>query len=213
MKVIRKRYPEALELYQQALELEPRNPVLLNKTGIAYHQLHRLDLARKFYERATKADETYPYAWNNLGTVFYARRNYNKAIRFYRRALKLNPAEAGFHSNLGTAHFARKKFPEALEEFRLALLLDPAVFQQRGLLGVLLQDITVEDRARFNFLLAKSFAQLGYVEQCLLYLRRALEMGFPRLEAQGDPAFALIRNDQRFQELFPPAPPPGSRSQ
>jgi len=39
-------------------------------------------------------------------------------------------------------------------------------------------------------------------------LRRALEDGFAPGEAQGDPAFALLRDDQRFQALFAELPRP-----
>ena len=205
--MIHKRYLEAIDLYQQGLRLHRQNPLLLNKTGIAFHQLFRLDEAKKYYERATKADEHYAHAWNNLGTVYYGQKNYKKAIRCYQRALKSSPAQAAIHSNLATALFARKQYEQALEEYRLALLLDPEVFEHRNLFGVLMQDRSVEDRARFYYLVAKGFASLGNVEKCILYLRRALEDGFLAAEVQGDPAFALMREDQRFQALFaqPPA--------
>lgn len=202
LRMVRKSYLEAIEFYQQALRFSPRNPVLLNKTGVAYHHLFRLEEAKKNYERAAKADPDYAQAWNNLGTIYYARKNYKKAIRMYERALKANPAQGAIHSNLGTALFARKEYTKALEEFRLALLLDPEVFSHRSLFGVLLQEHSVQDRARYYFLLAKSFASLGMVDSCLLYLRRALDDGYPALEAQGEPAFMLIREDERFQELF-----------
>lgn len=206
LRMVQKRYLEAIDLYQEALRLHPNDPALLNKTGIAYHQLLRLKEARKFYERATKADKDYAHAWNNLGTVFYGAEDYKKAIRYYRRALQASPAQAAIHSNLGTALFARKQFDQAFEAYRVAMLLDPEVFERRGRFGVLMQDQTVKDRARFNYLLAKGFASLGYVDKCILYLRRALEDGYPVREAQDDPAFAAVRDDQRFRELFV-APP------
>ncbi|MGH9778253.1 MAG: tetratricopeptide repeat protein [Candidatus Acidiferrales bacterium] len=206
--MVRKRYHEAVDSYQQALRLSPHSPVLLNKTGIAFHQLSKLDDAKKFYERATKADKDYAFAWNNLGTVHYREGRYGRAERSYRRALKLDPAQAAFHSNLGMSHFARKRYPEAMEEFRLALLLDAEVFQRHNTGGVLAQDLSVPaDRARLHFLLAKTFASLGNVEQVVFYLRHALDNGFAPAEAQGDPAFAALRNDERFLALFQPQPP------
>lgn len=207
LQMIRKNYWQAVDLYQEALRFSPQQRVLLNKLGIAYHQLSRLGDAKKYYERATKADKRYAQAWNNLGAVHYGRKDYKKAIRYYRRALEYRPAQAAIRGNLGAAFFARKKYEEAMEQFRLALLLDPEIFQQRNLFGILMQDYSVQDRARFHFLLAKSFASLGNVEKCLLYLRHALEEGFPLEEAQADPAFFLVSEDTRFQALFqtPPA--------
>jgi tetratricopeptide (TPR) repeat protein len=206
LQMIRKNYWQAIEFYDEALSSQPQNAVLLNKIGIAYHQLARLKDAKKHYQRATKMAPEYAQAWNNLGAAEYGRKKYKNAIKHYRRALKYSPAQAAIHGNLGAALFARKKQEEAMEEFRLALLLNPDIFRQRNLFGIIMQDYTVEDRGRFHFLLAKSFASLGNVEQALAYLRRCIEEGVPLEEAQADPAFMILSEDRRFQALF--ASPP-----
>ena len=61
----RKQYPEAAVIYQKLLRQEPRNALLLNKLGIAYHQQGMLDQAKRYYERAVKADRTFANAVNN----------------------------------------------------------------------------------------------------------------------------------------------------
>lgn len=208
LSMIRKQYWQAIDSYKGALELDPNNAVLLNKTGIAYHQLLRFKDAKKFYQRATKAQPSYAQAWNNLGSVYYGEKNYGKAAKYYKRAIDLSPAQAAIRTNLGAALFARKKYDQAIEQFRVALLLNPNIFQERGRFGVLMQDYTVEDRARFHFVLAKAYAQLADVEKCLLYLRRALEEGYPPEQAQADEAFYLVREDKRFATLFAAPPKP-----
>lgn len=205
--MIRKSYWEAIDLYNDALRLSPGNAVLLNKIGIAHHQLSNLGEARKYYERATKADPHYAQAWNNLGTIHYGRKDYKRAIRYYEQALKWNPVQAATRGNLGAALFARKKYEQASEQFRLALLLNPDIFQQRNLFGVLMQDYSTQDRARFHFMLAKSLASLGSVERALFFLRSALENGFSLEEAMAEPAFDLLREDRRFQALISNPPP------
>jgi len=74
----------------------------------------------------------------------------------------------------------------------------------------MMQDYSTDDRARFHFLLARSFASVGNVERALFFIRSALENGFPMEEALADSTFDLVREDRRFQALFsnPPAPLP-----
>src|SRR4051794_12018039 len=61
----RKQYREAIEAFSEG---NPKDPILKNKTGIAYHQLLKLDQAQKCYEQAIKLKPNYHEAVNNLGT-------------------------------------------------------------------------------------------------------------------------------------------------
>ena len=171
----RKQYREAAELY---LQIKPQTHVLLNKAGIANHQLGNLNVAKKLYERAVKMKKDYAEAINNLGAVYYAQRNYRKATKQYEKALKYSPYSASMYSNLGTAYFARKKYKQASEAYAQALQLDPDVFEPRGSGGTLLQERSVEERAKFNFYLAKSYAKVGLLDRAFIYMRKALEYGF-----------------------------------
>ncbi len=195
----RKMYREAIEAYRQA----PEGPVIWNKLGIAYHQMSDLDTARRLYEKSLKLDPNYAEARNNLGTVYYARKSYRRAINDYRKALKLSPTSASIFSNLGTAYFARKKYKEAFEAYQQALNLDPEVFEHRSNYGVLLQDRTVEERAKFHYFLAKTYAQAGMNERALLYIRKSLEEGFAeRKKYLEDPEFAALKDLPEFQTLM-----------
>ena len=165
----RKMYREAVEVYSTA---GSDSAIIANKIGIAYHQMMELDLARRNYERAVKLDPKYSEAVNNLGTIFYARKNYRKAVSYYNRALKMKPNSASIYSNLGTAQFARKKYKQALEAYDTALSLDPEVFEHRGTQGVLLQERSVEERAKFHFYLAKTYAKAGAIDRALTYIRK-----------------------------------------
>src|SRR5215208_6710672 len=69
----RKMYREAVETFQEG---SPKDPVLANKIGIAYHQMMQLDNARKSYERALKLKPSYIEAMNNLGTIYYTKKSH-----------------------------------------------------------------------------------------------------------------------------------------
>lgn len=195
----RKMYREAVEMYSQV----PTSAIMLNKIGIAHHQMLDLDTAKKYYERAVKFDKKYSEAINNLGTVHYAKKSYRRAVNQYKKALKLSPNSASIHSNLGTAWFARKKYKQAAEEYEIALQLDPEVFEHRNAHGVLLQERSVQERAKFHFYLARTYAKSGHVERALIYMRKALEEGFKDKDKfRQEPEFALLQEVPEFQQLL-----------
>ena len=196
----KKMYREAVETYQQE-SLD--SPVILNKIGIAYHQMLQLDVAKKYYERSIKLNPKYPEAINNLGTIYYAKKSFRRAIGAYRKALHLAANSASIYSNLGTAYFARKNYKQAAEAYQIALSLDPEVFEHHSSYGVMLQERSVEERAKFHYYLAKTYAKAGVTDRALLYIRKALEEGFAeRKKLMEDPEFASIRDLPEFQELL-----------
>jgi tetratricopeptide (TPR) repeat protein len=196
----KKMYREAVEVYKDNAN---GSPVLLNKTGIAYHQMQDLQDAKKYYQLALKANPSYAEAINNLGTVEYSRKNYRRAIALYRRALKYTPNSASVYSNLGTGYFARKDYKSATVAFAKALELDPEVFEHRGTSGVLLQERSVDERAKFHFYLCKMYAKSGDTDRALLYMRKAIEEGFKeRKKFQEDPEFAALKDNPEFKELL-----------
>jgi len=206
--MVRKDFREAIEMYKKIADENPKNPVYLNKLGIAYHQQTALNIAMKYYERATKADPLYADAQNNIGTVWYQRKKYGKAIRAYKKALALRNDMAVLHSNLAYAYFGQKKLEESIGEFRQAIALDPQLFEHnssRG--GSILQDRSVSDRGAFYFLLAKSYAESGNYARCIIYLRKAKEEGYAAMgQVKTDPAFSAVLMAPEVQDVLAPKP-------
>lgn len=202
----RKQYREASEKYKELVNRDPHNAVYLNKLGISLHQQMALSQALKYYERAVKVDPKYADAENNIGALWYGRKRYGKAIRAYQKAIKMRDGMAVTYSNLGYAYFSDGKYQEAIGAFRTALSLDPQFFERGGSrTGSILQDRSVNDRGRFYFLLAKTFAQNGNDERCIFYLRKAKEEGYPSLEdVKKDPAFTALLKKPEVIELLAP---------
>jgi len=204
----RKEYREAMLVYKRLADKNPQNPVYLNKLGIALHQQAALGQAMKYYERASKADPTYADPQNNIGTIWYQRKKYGKAIKAYQKAISIRNDMPILYSNLGYAYFGDKKYEEAIASFRQALALDPHLFEHNlSRTGSLLEDHTVGDRGRFYFMLAKSFAEAGNLERCLIYLRKAKDEGYKDLgTVKTDPSFAAFLKDPGIQEVLTPKP-------
>jgi tetratricopeptide (TPR) repeat protein len=200
----RKMYREAADRYKM---VKPLTAAIHNKIGIAYQQLQQYGEAERSYKRASKADSKFSQAVNNLGTVYYAQKNYRKATRQYEKAIELAPENASFISNLGMAWFARKQYDRATELLAKAMALDPDVIERRGTTGTTLQDRSIEERAKFHYYLAKTYAKEGRRDLVLLYMRKSLEEGFTEREKYvKDPEFAKLQQEPEFQELLKLAP-------
>jgi len=206
--MVRKEYREATIVYKRLTVQNPQNPVYLNKLGIALHQQAALSQALKYYERASKADPSYADAQNNIGTIWYQRKRYGKAIKSYQKALAIRSDMAVLYSNLAYAYFGDKKYEQAIASFHQALVLDPQFFEHNSSRsGSLLQDRSVGDRGRFYYLLAKSFAEAGNLDRCLIYLRKAKDDGYKDLTAiKTDPSFAAVLKEPGIQEILAPKP-------
>jgi len=196
----RKMYREAIEMYKTG---PTDSAVLANKIGIGYHQMLDLESARKWYEKAIKLRSDYAEAINNLGTIYYAKKSYRRSITQYKKALRLSPDSASIMSNLGTGYFARKNYDLAFTTYQAALKLDPDVFEHRSAMGVLLQERAVEERAKFHYYLAKTYAKSGDTEHALVYIRKALEEGFKeRDKFKSEPEFAGVRQNPEFDLIL-----------
>ena len=200
--MVRKYYPEAIELYKQLVAQQPNNALFHNKLGIAYHQLQNLDAAKRASRKAVQLNPQYGQAINNLAAVAYAQKNYREAILTYLKALAFSPNDAVVYSNLGTAYFAFERFEYAMTSYRYALQLDPTIFQRGGRSGTIVQQRDEKNAAAFNFYLAKTYAGMGNVEDTLQYLRKAWEEGYPDIrKGLEDKAFAFLSAEPRFIEL------------
>ena len=209
----RKMYSDAIAGYEEILKSEPKNAVLLNKIGVGYSNLTKLDKAKKYYERAIKADPKFASPLNNLGTVHFYQKKFRRAIKVYQRAIALRPDSATFYGNVGHAWFADKKFAEAVNAWGHAIELDPQVFERRGTGGTVLQTSSVEQRAVFYFYMAKTYASLGNAERCAQFLKRAIDEGYKNIASvENDPAFATVIHDPLVKEVLQPVlPAPASK--
>ncbi len=199
----RKMYRDAIETYMQA----PVSAQMLNKIGIAYHQLADIDTAGKYYQRAIKMDPEFADAINNLGTIYYSKKSYRRAINEFRKVLRVKPDAASTWANLANAYFERKQYERSTEALQKALELDPTVLDNRGTVGSLVQDRNVADRAKYHYYLAKSLAKQGKNSDALQYIRKALEEGFKeRNKFQEEPEFAGLRDDPEFKQIMATEP-------
>ena len=205
---LEKDYLDALDYYRAALAKKRNDPVLLNKSGIAELMMQRYKEAGKDFDRSIKANRDYAEAYNNRGVIYYEEKNYGKAINHYQKAIKLQPESASYYSNLGAAYFARKEFEKASDAYTQALQLDPDIFDRVSRAGVSAQLSSPEDRAHFDFVIARLYAKAGDLDRSLQSLKRAMEEGYKGIEdVYKEQEFTALRKDPRFAQLMTDRPP------
>ena len=198
-----KLYLDALDYYHAALTKKANDACLLNKIGITELMMQRYKEARKSFERAVKSDHEYANAYNNLGVVLYENKKFGAAVKQYEKAIARDSSAASFYSNLGAAYFSKREFDPAVAAYQHALELDPEVFERTSRAGVQAQLPSPEDRARYNYTVAKLYAKMGFSDQSLEYLRKAMEAGYKDLKnVYKDVEFAELRKNPRFTELM-----------
>ena len=197
-----KLYLDAMDYYHAAVAKAPNGSRLLNKIGICELMMQRYKDARKSFEQSIKLDHTFADSFNNLGVVLYEQKKYGAAIKQYRKAIVLDNTSASFFSNLGAAHFSKKEFEPAVIAYQHALELDPDVFVRTSRGGVQAQLPSPEDRAHYDYTVAKLYAKMGFSERSLEYLRKAMEGGYKDFKnVYKDAEFSQLRKDPRFAEM------------
>jgi len=197
-----KLYLDALDYYRAALKKSPKTAVLLNKVCRTQLMMQRWSDAKKSCELAVKADRRFADPYSNLGVALYEERRYGAAIKQYHKAIEIDPTSGSFFSNLGAALFAKKDFEPAVSAYQHALELDPDIFERSSRAGVQAQVPKPEDRAFYDYTVAKLYAKMGYSDRSLEYLRKAMEEGYKDFKnVYKDVEFAELRKDKRFTEL------------
>jgi tetratricopeptide (TPR) repeat protein len=203
-----KAYLDSLDYFRAALVKNPKSPQIYNKMGLVQLQTYHLNDAKKCFERAIKLNKNHADAYNNLGVVNYEMKKYGRAIKLYTKAISIDENAASYFSNLGAAYFSRKDFEKATLAYTRAIQLDPDIFERTSRTGVAAQLPSPEDRARYDYVMAKLYAHMGSFERSLQYLRKAMEEGYKEIKmVYKDSEFSDLRKDPRFAELMAAKPP------
>lgn len=199
---VSKLYFDAIDYYRAALAKSPNNAEILNKVCRTQLLMTRWNDAKKSCEQSIKADRKFADPYSNLGVALYEERKYHAAIKQYDKAIALDDTSAAFFSNLGAALFSKKEFDKAVTAYQRAVQLDPDVFERTSRGGVQAQLPGPEDRAHYDYTVAKLYAKMGFSDRSLEYLRKAMEEGYKDFKnVYKDQEFAELRKDKRFTEL------------
>ncbi len=196
----------SMKYYQAALRKDKNNWSLYNKLGMAEELSNELRAAKADFEKAAKRNPKSPVPINNIGSVEYANKNYKSAANYFKKAVALDETQAVFHINLGAAWFYQGNVDRALAEYTRALELDPDALNENSRAGVMARVTTMEEQARYSYMMAKIYARRGDLDNALQYLKKAKEEGYRNLASvYKEQEFAKMWQDPQLHELVTPA--------
>ena len=126
-----KRPGEAVEILNEAWELDPQNAAAAINLGGAYILQGKHEHAIPALEAATRLEPDNPMTWVNLAAAylgklpFATQERQDRAIAAFERAVALNPRTPNVHYNLGLIFLERDDPGRAADYFRDALDTDP----------------------------------------------------------------------------------------
>ncbi|HEY7676853.1 MAG TPA: tetratricopeptide repeat protein [Candidatus Methylomirabilis sp.] len=124
----------SLELYRQAIALDPAFPWPYHNLGRLYAEAGKHDLAREWYGKAVAINPNYWKAYFNMGIHAFTLERYQEALEDFQRAAALNPDDADTHSNLGRALLNLGRAAEGIREVQWAVERNPGRRADRELL-------------------------------------------------------------------------------
>jgi len=122
---VKKDLSRAVDVFNQALGVDPKSVEALFGRGDAYLQDEQYTAAMKDLTRAIELDPDHARARSLRGDVELVQGNYTEALADYRKAVEAAPSQAIFHCDLGVALVRTDDFAGAIKSLARAVRLDP----------------------------------------------------------------------------------------
>lgn len=115
---------EAVEVFEQALRIDPENIETMMKLGYARFHLDDHAESLRVYDRILDIDVTNPEAWNLKGLVHYEQKKYAKALDSVEKAVESDPTYGMAWYNKACYQSLLNQVPESLESLKRSIEID-----------------------------------------------------------------------------------------
>lgn len=96
-----KKYQKEVDVYEQAIRINPDDAVAYRSLGLAYMQLDRKKKAVDAFKQAIRINPNDAVAYMSLGGNYELLSRYQDAIDAYEQSIRINPDNAFVHYRLG----------------------------------------------------------------------------------------------------------------
>ncbi len=118
------RLEDAIDVFEQALRIDPDNVETLIKLGYARFHLDDHNSSLKIYDKVLDIDVTNPEAWSLKALVHYEQKNYSKALDSVEKAIESDPTYGMAWYNKAAFLSLLNQVPESLEALKRSIEID-----------------------------------------------------------------------------------------
>jgi TolB-like protein/Flp pilus assembly protein TadD len=126
----------AIQLFEKAIELDPRYAAAYAGCSCAYGQMfqwfsreeHYRDKAQEFSFKALMYDNTLPEAYTAMGLSYFIWGKFDEAATSVRKAIELDAHDFVAHWTLGRIHFSSGRLQEAIGHFERVIDIQPGFY-------------------------------------------------------------------------------------
>ena len=120
-------YHRAIELYSDALDIEPHHLTARLSRGRIYLDFGDYGRAMSDFTRAVDRHTESPEPSVAIGEMYFTRKDYTNAIDNFNDALKMSPNHAIAHCKRGISHYHKRNYRVALADLTRAQKLDATI--------------------------------------------------------------------------------------
>ena len=128
----------ALQKFQQAIDIEPRQARSWKGRGDALYRLERFPEALAAYDEAIQLNNKNSQAWTGRGNSLYRLERFTAALAAYEKSLKLEPDNAATINRKGRALYKLERYQAAFSAQEQAIEIEPDQAQYLSDLGTAL---------------------------------------------------------------------------
>ena len=132
---------QAESIYQQLLEIDPRNAESLHLLGVIAYQKGKYQIAVDFINQAIEINPNDASYYSNKGIALKELNDFDSAVASFNMAIALKPNFAEAFSNLGLSLQALKKFDAAVASYDKAIALKHDYAEAFSNRGIAMQDL------------------------------------------------------------------------
>ena len=146
-----KKFEEAKNLINRAIEIKPEMPDLYNNLGLVLWEMKDLNKSLESFKKAIKLNAKFAVAYNNLGLVYRDLDDLKNAEESFLKSIQIDPNNGDPYNNLGLIYNNANDTIKAEEFFNKSLNINPKNLQTINNLGNLYKNIGEIEKAEIFF--------------------------------------------------------------